>query len=101
MVLRSFGKFFGLAGLRLGFAIADIPLARMARQVLGPWSVSGPALEIGRIALSDSAWIADARKRLTRETALLDNILMRANLSVTGGTTLFRLINARRAWALY
>jgi cobalamin biosynthetic protein CobC len=101
VVLRSFGKFFGLAGVRLGFAVADIPLARMARQVLGPWSVSGPALEIGRVALSDTAWIAETRKRLTTETALLDNILMRANLSVTGGTSLFRLINAPRAWALY
>lgn len=101
VVLRSFGKFFGLAGLRLGFVISDLPLARLARQVFGPWSISGPALVIGRAALSDRRWIAETRQRLAQEAAQLDNILMRANLSVTGGTSLFRLVNAPRAWALY
>jgi len=101
MVLRSFGKFFGLAGLRLGFALCDLATARMLRQVIGPWLVGGPALEIGRQALSDTAWIAATRQKLAEETQLLDQIIQDAGLSVLGGTTLFRLVNAGRAWALY
>jgi cobalamin biosynthetic protein CobC len=58
-------------------------------------------LQIGRIALADRAWIEAARARLIREAGLLDTVLVRAKLSVTGGTALFRLVNAPRAWALY
>ncbi len=101
LVLRSFGKFFGLAGLRLGFALAEPSLARLLRQVLGPWSVGGPALEVGRQALRDEVWIAENRRRLAQETRLLDALLVQAGLSVVGGTHLFRLVNAPRAWALY
>ncbi|HXP98414.1 MAG TPA: threonine-phosphate decarboxylase CobD [Telmatospirillum sp.] len=101
LVLRSFGKFFGLAGLRLGFAIAEPSLARLLRTALGPWPVSGPALQIGQIALADRPWMEAARAKLFREAGLLDTLLVQANLSVTGGTPLFRLVNAPRAWALY
>lgn len=100
-VLRSFGKFFGLAGLRLGFAIADPAQARMLRGALGPWPVSGPALQIGQLALADREWMEKARAKLIREAGLLDTLLTKADLSVVGGTALFRLINAPRAWALY
>ena len=58
LVLRSFGKFFGLAGLRLGFAVAPRHTVEVLRALLGPWAVSGPAIEAGRIALSDADWIA-------------------------------------------
>ncbi len=57
VVLRSFGKFFGLAGLRLGFALAAPPLVQRIASRLGPWAVSGPALAIGAQALADRAWI--------------------------------------------
>ena len=57
IVLRSFGKTYGLAGLRLGFAIAAVPLAQRLREELGPWAVSGPALAIGATALADDAWL--------------------------------------------
>ena len=60
VVLRSFGKFFGLAGLRLGFALAAPQLPRAARP-LGPWAVSGPAIAIGERALADAAWIEATR----------------------------------------
>ncbi len=53
VVLRSFGKFFGLAGLRLGFALAAPPLAARLTALLGPWAVSGPALAVGTKALAD------------------------------------------------
>lgn len=101
VVLRSFGKFFGLAGIRLGFVIAAKPMARQLRQILGPWSVSGPALVVGRIALSDFGWAEATRHRLASDAAQLDNMLIQANLSVIGGTSLFRLVNAPRAWSLY
>src|SRR5262249_38750118 len=57
VVLRSFGKFFGLAGVRLGFALASPAIASQLRAALGPWAVSGPALAIGTVALADAAWI--------------------------------------------
>jgi cobalamin biosynthetic protein CobC len=101
VVLRSFGKFFGLAGVRLGFAIAEVSLAGRLRAAFGPWAVSGPALAIGCAALSDRVWIANMRHRLERETASFDTLLTRAHLSVVGGTSLFRLVGAPRAWALY
>jgi len=101
LVLRSFGKFYGLAGLRLGFALCEPFLARLLRQVLGPWCVSGPALEIGRQALLDSDWADAMRVKLREEAGLLDEVLSAAGFTVAGGTTLFRLVNAPRAWALY
>ena len=64
VVLRSFGKFFGLAGLRLGFALAAPPLAARLAALLGPWAVSGPALAIGAKALADRAWIETTRRDL-------------------------------------
>jgi cobalamin biosynthetic protein CobC len=61
VVLRSFGKTYGLAGIRLGFAVADIGVAASLRGALGPWAASGPAIEIGRLALRDRTWLARAR----------------------------------------
>ena len=56
IVLRSFGKTYGLAGIRLGFAIASESMAMRLRTMLGPWAVSGPAIAIGRQALRDREW---------------------------------------------
>ena len=61
LVLRSFGKFWGLAGLRLGFAAGDPALVGALAEALGPWPVSGPALEIGALALEDGRWAEAAR----------------------------------------
>ena len=74
IVLRSFGKFFGLAGLRLGFALAAPPLAARLRAALGPWAVSGPALAVGTQALADTLWIERTRRRLDQASARLDGI---------------------------
>ncbi len=91
LVLKSFGKFWGLAGLRLGFAIGDPNLIARLADMLGPWPVSGPALTIGAKALSDRAWADRTRVRLTRDSAQLDGLLTGAGAQVTGGTPLFRL----------
>jgi cobalamin biosynthetic protein CobC len=91
VVLRSFGKTYGLAGVRLGFAIAQRDMASRLRAELGPWAVPGPALEIGRRALNDGAWLSAARERLVADSARLDGILRKAGFEIAGGTLLFRL----------
>lgn len=102
VVLRSFGKMYGLAGVRLGFALtADAALAAALRGRLGPWAVPGPAIAIGRQALADAGWRAAARARLARDAARLDALLVRAGLAVVGGTALFRLAASDEAPALF
>jgi cobalamin biosynthetic protein CobC len=101
VVLRSFGKFFGLAGLRLGFAIARPDLAAEIAAALGPWPVSGPALVIGRAALSDQQWIVATRDRLKQQANQLDAALRAAGLDVAGGTSLFRLARHHDAQAIH
>jgi cobalamin biosynthetic protein CobC len=91
VVLRSFGKFFGLAGLRLGFALAHPAFIRNLREALGPWPVSGPAAWIATEALADRAWIEATRRRLVAGAARLEAMLREAGLGVAGGTPLFRL----------
>jgi cobalamin biosynthetic protein CobC len=101
VVLRSFGKFFGLAGIRLGFALLDQPSAVRLAAMLGPWAVSGPALAIGAAALADTAWIEQTRHRLLQASGRLDAILIGAGLGIPGGTTLFRLVRTPAAAALF
>lgn len=91
IVLRSFGKTYGLAGLRLGFAVLDEARALRLERMLGPWAVSGPALEIGHHALADSAWLETTIARLEREAARLDGLLLDAGFDILGGTPLYRL----------
>lgn len=91
VVLRSFGKMYGLAGLRLGFAVAEGEICARLKEALGPWPVSGPALAIGAAALGDDAWLAAARARLARDAARLDRFLVTSGATLVGGTTLFRL----------
>ena len=91
VVLRSFGKTYGLAGVRLGFALAAPAAAAILRAALGPWAVSGPAIAAGRAALADAAWRERMRALLAGEAAALDACLATAGLRVIGGTRLFRL----------
>ncbi|HEY9164468.1 MAG TPA: threonine-phosphate decarboxylase CobD [Magnetovibrio sp.] len=101
IVLRSFGKFFGLAGVRLGFAVCPPDIAAQLRVKLGPWAVSGPALWAGTHALNDAAWILQTRTRLKADAARLDALLKDAGLKVVGGTDLYRLAESDGAQALY
>jgi cobalamin biosynthetic protein CobC len=93
-VLRSLGKFFGLAGLRVGFVVVTEPDASAWRRLLGDWPVSGPACEIATLALRDAAWIAATRERLAADRSRLDGMLGRAGLNLLGGTDLFALFEA-------
>jgi cobalamin biosynthetic protein CobC len=97
--LKSFGKFWGLAGLRLGFAICQPKTAQILRDMLGPWPVSGPALEIGAQALEDIAWVGATRDQLARDADRLDALMVNAGAKVVGGTTLFRLYDVGDAAA--
>ncbi len=101
IVLRSFGKAYGLAGLRLGFAVARPEIAGILRAAIGAWAVSGPAIEIGRRALADSEWLARARARLEDDVDWLDGKLIRAGFEVVGGTLLFRLAHRADASAAF
>jgi cobalamin biosynthesis protein CobC len=101
LALRSFGKFFGLAGIRLGFALAAPTLAARLSAALGPWAVSGPALVVGTKALADAAWIERTRRRLAKAAKRLDAILSGAGMEIVGGTTLFRLVRTPAASALF
>lgn len=101
VVIRSFGKFFGLAGVRLGFVLAAPALAGMVRAAVGPWAVAGPALTIGTAALNDDAWAQDTRRWLESAAQRLDALLAGAGLAVVGGTSLFRLIEDGRAPEFY
>ncbi len=92
VLLRSFGKTWGLAGVRLGFAVADAAFAAMVRRAFGPWAVSGPAIVVGRAALADRAWLAATIPRLQADAARLDGLLAAAGCRIVGGTPLFRLV---------
>jgi cobalamin biosynthetic protein CobC len=92
VILRSFGKFYGLAGLRLGFAIAAPETIKPIATALGSWAVSGPALHVGTAALGDEVWAEHMREQLTEHTSRLDYILTQAGCKLIGGTSLFRFV---------
>ncbi len=91
IVLKSFGKFWGLAGVRLGFAIGEPALIEDLAQMLGPWPVSGPAQTIATAALQDTAWADTTRARLATDAARLDALMTKAGAELVGGISLFRL----------
>lgn len=101
VVLRSFGKFYGMAGVRLGFALAAPATAAVLAAQLGPWAVSGPALEIGIEALRDREWRSMHRQRLTAAAARLDALLARHGVAVSGGTSLYRFVRMPAASRLF
>lgn len=101
VVLRSFGKFYGMAGVRLGFAIAHPDIAAELEARLGPWAVSGPALHIATEALADEEWQSSMRLRLTEEARRMNGLLEKAGLKIAGGTSLFTLVRDERSRVLF
>lgn len=100
-VLRSFGKFFGLAGVRLGFLIGQPDIVRQLRELLGDWPVSAQAIAWGTGAYGDGAWIAETRAWLTVQAARLDAVLLRHGLPARGACPLFRLVEHEEAPAIF
>lgn len=101
VVLRSFGKFFGLAGVRLGFALAGKLMVERLDAQLGPWAVAGPALEYGIRALADTRWQDDMRRRLAADAERLDGLLGEFDVPVAGGISLFRYLSFPDASGLF
>jgi cobalamin biosynthetic protein CobC len=97
LVLRSFGKAYGLAGVRLGFALGSPEDCGRLRVALGPWAVSGPAIDIAQRALADEPWLVWTRARLREDAGRLDGMLQSAGLTIVGGTALFRLVRHQHA----
>jgi cobalamin biosynthetic protein CobC len=89
IVLRSIGKFFGLAGLRLGFVAAHESLLRDLADLLGPWTISGPAQKIALAALTDSAWQQATRASLHQSDERMTRLLLGHGIA-SSGTALFR-----------
>ncbi|RWX05237.1 pyridoxal phosphate-dependent class II aminotransferase [Rhizobium leguminosarum] len=99
IIFRSFGKFFGLAGLRLGFAIARSDILTRFEDWLGPWAVSGPALSLAASLLRSD--VSPIRGRIIERCAGLHEVLTGAGLQISGGTTLFTLVADARAGDIY
>lgn len=97
VVARSFGKFFGLPGLRLGFLIGDNGIIERVENLMGIWAVSGPSIEIGIRALSDRDWIESTKSQLSRARQELEAMLKFAGFSILGGTDLYVLTEHSRA----
>ncbi|WP_456617776.1 threonine-phosphate decarboxylase CobD [Bradyrhizobium sp. P5_C12] len=91
LILRSFGKFYGLAGLRLGFALGHAADIAKLAAVSGPWPVSGAAIAVGCRALRDDDWARATSARLVRDSVRLDAIVQSQGWQLVGGTPLFRL----------
>ncbi|MGQ3048675.1 MAG: threonine-phosphate decarboxylase [Niveispirillum sp.] len=92
LILRSFGKFFGLAGLRLGFLLAPPTLVCAMAARLGPWAVAGPALAVGVAALSDAGWQADTRRRLADAMDRSLSLYRKTGMDILGHTDLYALL---------
>lgn len=92
VILRSLGKFFGLAGIRAGFVLAWPELLRQLQEKLGPWSVPHPSRAVAQLALRDSEWQAEHRLWLAGQSRKLAALLTRHGLPPSGGTALFQYV---------
>jgi len=100
VVLRSLGKFFGLAGARVGFALAWPELLVRLNETLGPWPIAHPARHVARLALADETWQVNERRRLESSSRRLSDLLARYGLPPVGGTGLFQWVKCERALAI-
>lgn len=101
IVLRSFGKFFGLAGVRLGFVLAERKLLKLLAEQVGPWAVSGPTRELGQVCLRDSAGHTYQRQRCEDASQRLFRLLEQYGLRPQGGCALFQWLISDRAEQLH
>ncbi|PKH26224.1 threonine-phosphate decarboxylase [Pseudomonas sp. 43NM1] len=101
IVLRSFGKFFGLAGVRLGFVLAERKLLKLLAEQVGPWAVSGPTRVLGQACLQDTEGHARQRLRSEQASQRLAAMLERYDLKPQGGCALFQWLITERAEELH
>ena len=101
IVLRSLGKFFGLAGARVGFVVAARPLLNTLAEALGPWTIAGPSRVVARDALLDRAWQEATRQQLRLDSRRLTDLLTRNGLAPHGGCELFQWVRTERALEIH
>lgn len=101
IVLRSLGKFFGLAGARVGFVLAEPTLLAALAEQVGPWPVAGPARHVARLALADACWHTSARDRLLHAGQRLQALLSRHGLTPDGHCALFSWRRTAQADAIH
>lgn len=100
VVMRSLGKFFGLAGVRAGAVLTEVSIAAALADALGPWPLSGPARYVMAAALADTVWQTATAQRLQRDSQRLHQLLARHGLPDSRGTLLFRYLAHPRALAI-
>ncbi|MHC8325730.1 threonine-phosphate decarboxylase CobD [Pseudomonas sp. LB1P83] len=101
IVLRSFGKFFGLAGVRLGFVLAERKLLKLLAEQVGPWAVSGPTRVLGQACLLDTEGHARQRVRSEEASERLALLLGQYGFQPQGGCALFQWLITEHAEALH
>lgn len=101
IILRSIGKFFGIAGIRCGFVITDKELLQRLYEKLGPWSLTGQTRYIAKRVLSDKEWQIKERENLNRAGNKLYKVLSEHGLIPTGGTVLFQWLEHSKAKEIY
>jgi cobalamin biosynthesis protein CobC len=101
IVLRSLGKFFGLAGARVGFALGEPGSIEALADRLGPWGIANPARAVAAAALADRAWQSETRERLAELGPRLELLLRGYGLDPAGGCGLFRWVPSERAAAIH
>jgi cobalamin biosynthetic protein CobC len=101
IVLRSLGKFFGLAGARVGFVFAESTLLTQLAELLGPWPISGPSRRIAMLALLDKKWQTKTQTYLKKQAPRLHRLLDEHGLTPQGGSTLFQWVKTKNARAIH
>ncbi len=92
IVLRSLGKFFGLAGVRVGFVLAEESLCDAMRELLGPWTIAAPSRHVAMQALQDAVWQHATRAALPLASQRLQELLRAHGLVATGASSLFQWV---------
>ncbi len=101
IILRSIGKFFGLAGIRSGFVLAEQTILNKLAEHLGPWAVSNPSRFITQHALQNSLWQQTTRKNLNIQSQRLRQLLQQYQLPITGSNALFQWVKTPQAAHLH
>ncbi|MEP2979564.1 MAG: threonine-phosphate decarboxylase CobD [Lentilitoribacter sp.] len=101
IVLKSFGKFFGLAGARIGFVFAHNEVLSRIKYLQGPWSVSGPSISVARHVLTRDGIHCELLKKISSRHGQFIQMLGRTGLKIAGGTKLFTLIEHESAANLH
>ncbi len=101
IVLRSIGKFFGLAGLRTGFVLAEDSLLKKLAEQLGPWPIAAMSRYLTERALLDTQWQIQSRVNLLKQGEQLFKLLQQAGLSPQGSSSLFKWVQISSAQAIH